>query len=74
MILYPLQEMALISYSGVRQLQFECVLSILQECAPQLGAAWPVILRIIGSATNQQKYILVFVVQYFFNIKKEKYN
>uniref|UniRef100_T2MA63 Protein MON2 homolog n=1 Tax=Hydra vulgaris TaxID=6087 RepID=T2MA63_HYDVU len=58
-ILYPLQEMALISYSGVRQLQFECVLNILQECAPKLGAAWPVILRIIGSATNQQNEAII---------------
>lgn len=55
MILYPLQQMATITYTDVRQQQFECTLNILQECAPQLATAWPVVLRIIGSATNQQK-------------------
>ena len=56
MILYPLQEMANIQYTDIRQQQFECVLNILQERAPQLTNAWPVMLKIVGSATNQQKY------------------
>ena len=53
--MYPLQEMASIQYTDLRQQQFECVLNILQERATQLGTTWPVMLRIIGSATNQQK-------------------
>ena len=55
MILYPLKEMANIQYMDVRTTQFECVLNILQECAPQLATTWPVVLQIIGSAINQQK-------------------
>ena len=54
MIVYPLQELASISYSDVRQQQYECVLQILQDCAQQLNKSWPLMLRIIGSATNQQ--------------------
>lgn len=59
MILYPLQQMATITYTDVRQQQFECTLNILQECAPQLATAWPVVLRIIGSATNQQNEAII---------------
>jgi len=59
MVLYPLQEMACIQYTDVRQQQFECMLNILQECAPQLANAWPVVLKIIGSATNQQNEAII---------------
>jgi len=55
LVMYPLQEMATIQYTDTRQQQFDCVLNILQERATQLGTTWPVMLRIIGSATNQQK-------------------
>ena len=48
--------MANIQYTDIRQQQFECVLNILQERAQQLTNAWPVMLKIMGSATNQQKY------------------
>ena len=51
----PLQEMATISFTDVRQQQYECVLQLLHDVAPQLAQAWPLMLHIIGLATNQQK-------------------
>ncbi|XP_065066543.1 protein MON2 homolog isoform X1 [Rhopilema esculentum] len=59
LILHPLQEMANISYTDVRQQQYECVLQLLHDSAPNLGPAWPLMLHIIGLATNQQNETII---------------
>jgi len=59
LVLNPLQEMANISYSDVRQQQYECVLQLLHDCAPNLSQAWPLMLHIIGLATNQQNESII---------------
>eukprot|EP00112_Aurelia_sp_Birch-Aquarium-sp1_P020889 Seg549.9 transcript_id=Seg549.9/GoldUCD/mRNA.D3Y31 product="Protein MON2" protein_id=Seg549.9/GoldUCD/D3Y31 len=51
--------MATISFTDVRQQQYECVLQLLHDVAPQLAQAWPLMLHIIGLATNQQNETII---------------
>ncbi|EDO31510.1 predicted protein [Nematostella vectensis] len=54
MLLSPLQEMSLITFTDIRFKQLECVLQILHSTGQNLGHGWPCVLGVIGAATNQQ--------------------
>ncbi|CAH1264447.1 MON2 [Branchiostoma lanceolatum] len=53
LLLTPLQELCQSSHVDVRQKQLDCVLQVLQNNGDNLGHAWPVILEVLGAATDQ---------------------
>ncbi|XP_078678105.1 protein MON2 homolog isoform X1 [Branchiostoma floridae x Branchiostoma belcheri] len=58
LLLTPLQELCQSSHVDVRQKQLDCVLQVLQNNGDNLGHAWPVILEVLGAATDQGEALI----------------
>ena len=52
LILKPLEDMSLVNYFDSRQKQLDCVLQILHSKGDSLGDGWPLVLGVLGAATQ----------------------